>query len=174
MLLMAACQNGDVPDTRFSKLHTIVVVKPLPSICTIDDVYPFMQQFLDAFNSGDQEKLREIFKSTYVLFSVKERYLGQTEFKMFYTRHYDDLMIYFEERHANNEILVLSMFDGSYSEYRKTFEYRFEVVRSADDLPIPNDAYLYSGKGNMSCAEGKILVWSMGIDQTMEQQIGGG
>lgn len=126
------------------------------TVCVAAEVQRLVEDFIDAFNRGDHERLERLFAT-------------RDGFKWYSTEGpgarlradaYDraTLISYFARRHEQREQLRLQLFrfqanSGGYGH----FSYR--LVRSVDGFAIP-----YRGKGAAICDDdvSVIAVWSMG------------
>jgi hypothetical protein len=120
--------------------------------CTEERVQALVSQFIDAFNTGDVQRLEALFAaSPDFRWFVVDRYT-----------HWDraTLVRYFEQERSNGVELRLTRFRFiGYSDGYGHFE--FELVRTTRQGPLR-----YHGKGASLCRSDKpdvIAVWGMGL-----------
>ncbi len=131
-----------------------------PDNCNPRQLTNLIMNFFEAYNHGDQEKLSSYFPRTF------QWYSDEVDSVQFVTRpgNRDDLLIYFAERHEQNEQLKLQSLsvtppNKGGSNVNIAFVYR----RQAEDvLPgLDGVTRVGGGKGVITCQNQKIFVWSM-------------
>lgn len=148
---------------------------PVPSAaefepgCDEEDIVPIMVSFLDAFNRRDQAALARLLPDDAHPRNLARPDPGGDQ-RVFYSFHMqgtvifdlDELLAYFEERHAVGERLTLQdMTVGSiYRDWRwnlpEIADFGIQLIRVADDL----EPHTVIGKGAINCVTGSIVMWS--------------
>lgn len=131
-----------------------------PRGCSPSRTSTLVSHFVDAFNRGDRSALNNTIWSGRLYFNWYAVTASPGLRVDAESRRRDTLMSYFATRHAADERLVLTTFklNGVTAGAYRNFEFR--LLRSANDLPGGQVAYL--GKGASSCATGRLITWTMG------------
>ncbi len=127
-----------------------------PDQCTSGGVRALVARFIEAFNTGDEHMLDEVWardSAGWGLFATdgpEPRVQSAAEDRA-------GLPAYFARRHASRERWRLITFQFNGTADRGDFEYT--LVRTADDLPATN----YIGKGFANCTSQphQLAMWSM-------------
>jgi hypothetical protein len=133
------------------------VLAPARAACDARSVQTATTKFLAALNSGDQRRLDRLIAPTqefrrYEVYGPVGARLGND------ARRRATLIGYLSERRRHSEQLKLTWFSFARSA-PGTASFRFDVVRSGDDLVLPT---LYRGTGAISCPGRRQLVaWTM-------------
>jgi hypothetical protein len=109
---------------------------------------------LDAFNRGDNGEMGRYFGTDLVWYSVTEPNGN------FVAYNQDDLLKYFEGRHARHERLQLVSIDVHGPSWHGGVDIVYRLTGQADDLGQQGQSL--SGKGAVNCNHRTIFVWSMG------------
>ena len=155
--------------TPFPSIPEVIVTRDnnmLPAGCSPREVAQLIMRFFDAFNNGDQEVLGSFFfKSGFEWYSVTE---GNPKER---GRHFvaytpDDLLVYFVERHKQNERLRLLMVDVAGPSWHGGVDISYVLNREADDLwpGLGGPERIAEGKGAINCQDQQIFVWSMAMN----------
>jgi hypothetical protein len=127
----------------------------LPPGCnSAHDTAVSISNFLDAFNGGDNSQIGRFFGPDLLWYSVTESN------RNFVAYHEEDLLKYFEGRHANHERLQLVSIDVEGPSWHGGVDIVYTLTRQADDLGIQGQSV--RGKGAVNCERRTIFVWSMG------------
>jgi hypothetical protein len=153
----------------------------LPDGCRPRQIAELVIAFIDAFNSGDQERLSRLFFISegpsppdfseegyypWSWYSVSEVGAGGQIEDGFVTYDQGELLRYFAERHGQGErlelIKVSSTQAGLLGE-ESNVGIVYVLTRDAEDLEpgLGGPARIASGKGAINCVSQRIFVWSM-------------
>jgi hypothetical protein len=116
-------------------------------------------QFIGAFNRGDLAQLDRLFaRGMWWRWYAVGTAPGKRIQAAAYNRN--TLVKYFRARHKRHEHLQLRSFQytGRSDGYAN---FQYEILRRADDM-ARRAPRTYTGKGAMSCWEGRLAVWGMG------------
>lgn len=132
--------------------------------CSPLQVAQLVTRFLDAFNRGDQQQLREIFALGGGWYSVSEGSQYSEERNQFVAYDIDTLLTYFAERHQQEEQQRLIQIDVSEASWHGGVDIALSLARKADDLDpgTVSSERIAQGKGAINCQAQKIKVWSVG------------
>ena len=125
---------------------------PLPD-CSPTAVAETVRAFLDAFNRGDQQALRNIFQRS-VIFSAQ----NPAPVGFFLSSGEPSLLEYFRARHAHGETLELVALHIQYGEASHEAGLAPTINRRADDL----SPGVVTAKGAIDCKDRAIVLWNQG------------
>jgi hypothetical protein len=145
---------------------------PLPAGCDETAIRGVVQDFIAAFNAGDQAGLARVFPARgsdgdhpwtgdpdqlrWFTLTHADPSTGVDALNL-YTR--ETLLAYFASRHARHEQLrVVELVINPAGGGPTTAAINFRITRTADDLPETT----FGGKGGVGCAQGRIFLWSQG------------
>lgn len=160
-VLLAACTADNrtaTPSTRPPSSRAVRT--PTAGACTTAQVRDLVNQFVRAFNLGDQRALQQLWAQQgdgfdwYSTDAPGQRILAAAKDRV-------GLVHYFNARHAAGESLRLTsfQFNGNSAAYGN---FQYTLIRRANDLT----ATAYTGKGAAICAPNRstLGVWSMAKD----------
>ena len=124
-----------------------------PTDCAPIKVADVVRAFLDRFNRGDQQALRQIFQRS-VIFSAQ----NPPPVGFFLSSGQPALLDYFAQRHAHNETLELTALQIQYGDASREAGLAPRMDRRSDDLP-PS---VVTAKGAIDCDDGAIILWNQG------------
>ncbi len=124
-----------------------------PADCSPTKVAEAVRAFLDAFNRGDQQALRQIFQRS-VIFSAQ----NPPPVGFFLSSGQPSLLDYFSQRHAHSETLELTALQIQYREALSEAGLSPTISRRSDDLP-PG---VMGAKGAIDCNDRAIILWNQG------------
>jgi hypothetical protein len=113
-----------------------------------------ISNFLDAFNRGGTGEMARFFGTDLMWYSVTEP-KGN-----FVAYNQEDLVKYFQGRHAHHERLQLLSIDVEGPSWHGGVDITYILTRKADDLGAQGQSI--RGKGAVNCKNRTIFVWSMG------------
>lgn len=127
-----------------------------------------IEEFVDAFNRGDQQRLATFFGAHIEAFSVSDRLPGQVAARSINADRADMILAYLADRHKHGEYWELINARSPYYEAtRNLAHYGFDLRRSADDL-MPEQHGTSTGntlgKGPMHCEDRTLSVWAMNTE----------
>jgi hypothetical protein len=145
---------------------------PLSAGCDETAIRGVVQDFIAAFNAGDQAGLARVFPAKgsdgdhpwgsdpdqlrWFTLTRADPGTGVDALNL-YTR--ETLLAYFAERHAQHERMqVVELVINAAASGPMTAAINFRITRTADDLPEST----FGGKGGVGCAHGFIYLWSAG------------
>jgi hypothetical protein len=127
--------------------------------CNEQGTHELVVEFIGAFNRGDLARLDRLFaRGMWWRWYAVGTAPGKRIQAAAYNRN--TLVTYFRARHKKHERLQLRSFQytGRSDGYA---HFQYEILRRADDM-AKGAARTYTGKGAMSCWEGRLAVWGMG------------
>ncbi len=153
----------------------------LPDGCRPRQIAELVISFIDAFNSGDQERLSRLFFISegpsppdfseegyypWSWYSVSEVGAGGRIEDGFVTYDQGELLRYFAERHRQGERLELVKVSSTQAGLlgeESNVGIVYVLTRKAEDLEpgLGGPARIASGKGAINCGSQRIFVWSM-------------
>jgi hypothetical protein len=156
----------------------------IPHGCRPRRVADLVDEFVDAFNRGDTERLSRLFfisegpsppdfstssSSTWSWYSVSEVGPGGKVERGFTTYDQAEMLSYFARRHGHGERLELLRVDVAGSGLLGNPDnvgIIYALTRKADDLPpgLGGPDGVAFGKGSINCERQQIFTWSMETD----------
>jgi hypothetical protein len=153
----------------------------LPDGCHPRQIAELVIGFIDAFNSGDQDRLAQLFFISegpsppdfshrgyypWSWYSVSEVAAGGRIEEGFVTYDQRELLSYFAERHRQGERLELIKVSSTRAGFlgeEDNVGILYVLTRDAEDLEpgVGGQARIASGKGAINCGSQRIFVWSM-------------
>jgi hypothetical protein len=153
----------------------------LPDGCHPRQIAELVIDFIDAFNSGDQQRLSRLFfvsegpsppdfseKGYYPWswYSVSEVGAGGRIEGGFVTYDQGELLRYFAERHRRGErlgLIKVSLTEAGLLGEKDNVGIAYVLTREAEDLEpgLGGPAHIAFGKGAVNCKSRRIFVWSM-------------
>lgn len=146
----------------------------LPPGCRPADAAQFVQDFFEAYNSGEVSRLGQFFDEKLWIPQLRSvgwfsddirRKPDQMEAdEGFFTGSSRALIVrYITARHAQQEVLTLKTLEAGGPDWGGRVSLIYSFSRRAADLPdVPGMTWVNEGKGTVSCPEKKIVVWSSG------------
>jgi len=151
LIVVAACSASASP-IKVGGTSVTYTGSP-PAECTPTEVAEAVRAFLDAFNRGDQQALRQIFQRS-VIFSAQ----NPPPIGFFLSSGQPSLLDYFSQRHAHGEALELTALQIQYGEGSSEAGLAPTISRRSDDLP-PG---VVTAKAALDCNDRAIVVWNQG------------
>jgi len=151
LIVVAACSASASP-IKVGGTSVTYTGSP-PAECTPTEVAEAVRAFLDAFNRGDQQALRQIFQRS-VIFSAQ----NPPPVGFFLSSGQPSLLDYFSQRHAHGEALELTALQIQYGEGSSEAGLAPTISRRSDDLP-PG---VVTAKAALDCNDRAIVVWNQG------------
>ncbi len=181
----AAGEKADVADSESRGATTKVIVTSddtsLPDGCRPRQIAELVIDFIDAFNSGDQERLARLFFISegpsppdfsetgyypWSWYSVSEVGAEGRIEDGFVTYDQGELLRYFAERHRQGErleLLKVSPTQTGLLGNESNVGIVYVLTRNAEDLEpgLGGPDRIATGKGAINCPSRRIFVWSM-------------
>jgi hypothetical protein len=151
LIIVAACSAS--PSPTIVGGTTVTYSGSPPADCAPAKVAETVRAFLNAFNRGDQQGLRQIFQRS-VIFSAQ----NPPPVGFFLSSGQPSLLEYFAQRHAHNETLELTGLQILYGVASREPGLAPTINRRSDDLA----AGVISAKGAMDCNDRAIILWNQG------------
>jgi len=151
LIVVSACSASAAPIKVGGT--TVTYIGAPPTDCPPAEVAEVVRGFLDAFNRGDQQTLRQIFQRS-VIFSAQ----NPPPVGFFLSSGQPSLLDYFSQRHAHGEALELTALQIQYGEGSSEAGLAPTISRRSDDLP-PG---VVTAKGAIDCNDHAIVVWNQG------------
>jgi hypothetical protein len=124
-----------------------------PVDCSPTQVAETVRAFLDAFNRGDQQALRQIFRRSLIFSAHNPPPVG-----FFLSSGQPSLLDYFSQRHAHGDTLELTALHIQYREASREAGLAPTINRRADDVP-PG---VVTAKAAIDCDDSAIILWNQG------------
>jgi hypothetical protein len=173
-----AARQGHEPDTK------VIVTSDdasLPDGCRPRQIAELVISFINAFNSGDQSRLSQLFFISegpsppdfsqggyypWSWYSVSEVGAGGRIEDGFVTYDQGELLRYFAERHRQGErleLLKVSATQAGLLGNEGNVGIIYVLTRDAEDLApeLGGPDHIATGKGAINCGSQRIFVWSM-------------
>ena len=121
--------------------------------CPPTKIAETVRAFLDAFNRGDQQALRQFLQRS-VTFSAQ----NPPPVGFFLSSGQPSLLDYFSQRHAHHESLELTALQIQYGASSREPGLAPTINRRSDDLPTG----VVGAKGAIDCNDQAIILWNQG------------
>jgi hypothetical protein len=151
LIVVAACSASPSPTVVGGT--TVTYTGSPPADCAPPKVAEAVRAFLDAFNRGDQQGLRQIFQRS-VIFSAQ----NPPPVGFFLSSGQPSLLEYFAQRHAHSETLELTALHIQYGAASREPGLAPTINRRSDDL-APD---VVTAKGAIDCNDRAIILWNQG------------
>lgn len=151
LIIVAACSASTNPTVVGGA--TVTYTGSPPGDCPPTKIAETVRAFLDAFNRGDQQALRQIFQRS-VIFSAQ----NPPPVGFFLSSGQPSLLDYFSQRHAHHESLELTALQIQYGASSREPGLAPTINRRSDDLP----AGVVTAKGAIDCHDQVIVLWNQG------------
>jgi len=151
LIIVSACSASVSPVTVGGT--TVTYTGSPPADCPPTAVAEAVRTFLDAFNRGDQQALRQIFKRSLIFSAQNPQPVG-----FFLSSGQPSLFEYFSQRHVHGETLELTALQIQYGASSSEPGLTPTINRRSDDLP-PG---VVTAKGAIDCNDRAIILWNQG------------
>ena len=151
-LLVAAACSAASPPIVLGGAAVTYSGSPQPD-CSPKQVAQTVRTFLDSFNRGDQEALRQIFQRSLIFSAPNPPPVG-----FFLSSGQPSLLNYFANRHAHGEMLELTALQIQYGDGSNEAGLQPTINRRADDM----SSVIVTAKAAIDCDDGAIVLWNLG------------
>ncbi len=151
LIVVSACSASATPIKVGGT--TVTYTGSPPAECPPTAVAQAVRAFLDAFNRGDQQALRQIFQRSLIFSAKNPQPVG-----FFLSSGQPSLLDYFSRRHAHGETLELTALQIQYGEGSSEAGLAPTISRHSDDLP-PG---VVGAKAAIDCKDRAIILWNQG------------